>query len=212
MQESSARLSYDVAALLNGILWGISGTILISLWFANPREASFQKLLLLYLPIGLFWFAGLAWFLDSIDARLPAKGLISLATVWIISILWPLSVIDPYSTGSIQFYLTMLHLVIIGSLPIIVLDVLLIVYYRIHIAMVIILPIAWGLSGIALTLLLLTGLLIPNRLISIALVGCGYGFMGFVGGGLTLFAVADAKLRHRTASLQTEEARLLTTK
>jgi hypothetical protein len=81
MQTSLPRLAVDIAALLNGVIWAIGGIILVLIWTANSQLMSLQGFILLYLPIGLFWIAGLAWFLDSIDPRLPTKYLILLVQI-----------------------------------------------------------------------------------------------------------------------------------
>ncbi|MBN8590783.1 MAG: hypothetical protein J0M33_03460 [Anaerolineae bacterium] len=203
-QRAEARLTYDIAALFNGLIWAISGLVLIVIWYGDLQQAGVHSLILCYLPTGLLWIAGLAWFLDSIDARLPAKGLIALTTAWIVGILWPLLSINREISPTGHLIFTILHLIIIGWLPIISLDVLLFAYYPIHWIMLMIVPMAWVSGGIVLMVCLSVAFLVDifahNVLLSLALVSFGYGIMGLMGGGVTLFAVADAKLRRSTAS------------
>lgn len=203
-QRAEARLTYDIAALFNGLIWAISGLVLIVIWYGDLQQAGVHSLILCYLPTGFIWIAGLAWFLYSIDARLPTKGLIALTTAWTIGILWPLLSIPREIDHNGQLILTTLHLVIIGWLPVIVLDILLIVYYPIHWIMFMIVPMAWVSGGTVLMVCLSVAFLVDifahNVLLSLSLVSFGYGIMGLMGGGVTLFAVADAKLRQSTAS------------
>jgi len=135
---------------------------------------------------------------------LPAKGLIALTTAWIVGILWPLLSINREISPTGHLIFTILHLIIIGWLPIISLDVLLFVYYPIHWIMLMIVPMAWVSGGIVLMVCLSVAFLVDifahNVLLSLALVSFGYGIIGLMGGGVTLFAVADAKLRRSTAS------------